>query len=682
MGEPHLHAVLQHVRKLAAGPAANPPSDRDLLDRFVAHRDEAAFAALLERHGAMVLGICRRVLRHAHDAEDAWQAAFLVLARKAASIRRKDALGAWLHGVAYHVATNLRRDLARRGAHEVPLREVGQADAAGDVTWREIRAVLDEELARLPERLRAPLVLCYLEGRTRDEAARQLGWGLGTFRGRLERGRKILSARLRRRGLALSAALVAAALSEHAAAAGVSPALMASIVHAATSVGAGGEAAQVASAQVAELVTGALRAMSTARFKVVALVLLVAGGITACAGAIAYHALAVRQPGPSGLDSAQVAGDGRPDAESDQPSRRGSPPQVGPNAQLTEVAVVATQHFLTDMPEGFTPAHLRLLLTRLSPDLLAVEAPTNVVRPWDFAPLELARVTRPWADGRRIPVVPAGWYEPGYQAQLAEMLDDIRARGRWDAYQHAEQSFQSQNTLLPTTCQSLNSREGHALWRDYHAALHALYGKDTPWELWQAKILANVLRVCRANPGRRVVVVLGAAHGYFVLDGLAREKEVRLVRVEKFLPLDPEAVAAETTPSDHLQALRLLNFPTVEVAQLDKLEAHLARIKDVPGFRGDYHLFRGKFLLHRGQPADALGEFRSVARLDRQSLSAFDGQTRLQEAGQVYAAIARQRTGDTAGARSDLEAFLDEPDVTPSSKRWAADVLAGIPKPN
>ncbi len=94
MGDLHLHAVLHHVRKLAAAPATNPPSDRDLLDRFVGRRDEAAFAALVERHGAMVLGICRRVLRHAHDAEDAWQATFLVLARKAATIRRKDALGA------------------------------------------------------------------------------------------------------------------------------------------------------------------------------------------------------------------------------------------------------------------------------------------------------------------------------------------------------------------------------------------------------------------------------------------------------------------------------------------------------------------------------------------------------------------------------------------------------------
>jgi RNA polymerase sigma factor (sigma-70 family) len=678
MGDLHLHAVLHHVRKLAAAPGANPPSDRDLLERFVARREEGAFAALVERHGGMVLGICRRVLRHAHDADDAWQAVFLVLARKAASILRKEALGAWLHGVAYHVATNLRRDLARRGAHETPLREVGQPDAAGDLTWRELRAVLDEELARLPERLRAPLILCYLEGRTRDEAARQLGWGLGTTRGRLERGRCVLRARLRRRGLDLSALLVAAGLANLGAAAGVSPSLAASTVQAAMSVGAG-RLTQVASAQVAQSVTGVLRAMLIARVKIVSLVLLAVGGIT-CAGMIAYHASAVRAPAPEEQDAAQVAEVGRPKDGLSQPAPPGTGPLSTPNAHVTEVAVVATQHFVTDMPESFTPAHLRLLLARLSPDVLAVEAPTNVVRPWDFAPYELARVTRPWADGRGIPVVPAGWYEPGYQAQVSEMLDDFRSRGRWDAYQRAEQSFQAKSTRLPMTCQSLNSQVGHALWRDYHAALHTHCGKDTPWEVLHAKILANVLGVCRANPGKRVVVVLGAAHGYFVLDGLDREKEVRLVPVEQFLPLDRGAIAAETTPSDHLQALRLLNFSAVEPAQLGNLEAHLEQIKDAPGLRGDYHLFRGKLLLHRGQAADALAEFRTVACLDRRALSAFDGQSRLHEAGQVNAAIARQRAGDAAGARSDLEAFLDQPDVTPSSKRWAEQVLAGIPK--
>ena len=190
MADQHLQVVLHHIHTRAGARAADALPDGELLHRFVAHGDQAAFAALVERHGPMVLGLCRRVLRSAHDAEDACQAAFLVLARKAASIRKTDALAGWLHGVAYHAAAKLRRAESRREAREAARQNVAQGDAATEASWREVRAALDEELARLPQRYRAPLVLCYLEGKTRDEAARMLGWSEGTFRGRLERGRR------------------------------------------------------------------------------------------------------------------------------------------------------------------------------------------------------------------------------------------------------------------------------------------------------------------------------------------------------------------------------------------------------------------------------------------------------------------------------------------------------------
>jgi RNA polymerase sigma-70 factor (ECF subfamily) len=256
-----LHAVLHHIQKLAGVQAAAALPDGDLLGRFVGQRDEAAFTALVERHGPMVLGVCRRVLRHAHDAEDACQAAFLVLARKAASIRKKDALASWLYGVAYHVATNLRRDLARRGGREAPLADTAAPDPAGEVTWREVQAVLDKELARLPEKYRAPLVLCYLEGKTRDEAAQLLGWSVGSFRGRLERGRELLRARLTRCGLGLSAALLANALGQAAAAAASPPTRVLATVKAASLLAAGRAAAEVISVQVAALIEGVLRHM-------------------------------------------------------------------------------------------------------------------------------------------------------------------------------------------------------------------------------------------------------------------------------------------------------------------------------------------------------------------------------------------------------------------------------------
>jgi RNA polymerase sigma factor (sigma-70 family) len=673
MADRHLSFVLDHVRKLAAVQAPDPPAERDLLNRFVTRGDEAAFAALVERHAAMVFGICRRVLGHAHDAEDAFQAVFLVLARRAGSVRKIDSLGSWLHGVAYHVATNLRRDRGRRCAREASAAGRARPAGAEDAARREAGDVLDEELVRLPERFRAPLVLCYLEGKSREEAARELGWSPGTLRGRLGRGRELLRARLGRRGLALAAPVFGVALSEGGAPAGVPSGLTVSAVP--------------VSGRAAAAATEALRAMSIAKLKAGALVL-VACVLTACTAAVARYAWTARPTGagehgpPPGAVAA--AGDrdpgGEPEAPGGVPSDRPSQPG-GPDGRVTEVAVVATQHFVTDMPEGFSPAHLRVLLARLSPDLLAVEAPTNVVRPWDFAPLELARVTRPWADGRRIPMIPAGWHEPGYQAQLEEMFGDFRARGKWADYQRVEQGFQARSARQPLTCESLNGRDGHGLWRDYHAALHALYGKDTPWELWHAKVLENVLRVCRDNPGKRVVVVMGAAHGYYLLDGLAREKTVRLIPVERFFPLDPMAVATQTTPRDFLQALRLLNFPAVDPDKLGKLEACLEKVKDVPELRGDYHLFRGKLLLHRGQHAAALEEFGTVSRLGRQAVSAFDGESRLHEAGRVYASIAKQRAGDPAGARSDLEAFLAEPGVTPSTRQWAETVLASIPRP-
>jgi RNA polymerase sigma factor (sigma-70 family) len=261
--------VLWHVRRLVAARHDDSTADRGLLERFVASRDEAAFEVLVRRHGPMVYGVCRRVLRHPEDTEDAFQAAFLVLARQAAAVRKASSLGSWLHGVAYRVAANLRRDLARRHSREAVVAEPPESVAAAEVSWQDVRVALDEELARLPERFQAPLVLCYLEGMTRDEAARELGWSVGTLRGRLERGRELLRSRLTRRGLALSAALLGAALTHEA-----SAALPATWIGAAFKVAAG-----AVPAQVAALAGGALRTMFIAKVKTVALLLFAATAI-------------------------------------------------------------------------------------------------------------------------------------------------------------------------------------------------------------------------------------------------------------------------------------------------------------------------------------------------------------------------------------------------------------------
>ncbi len=176
-----------------------------LLERFVVGQDESAFAALVARHGPMVLGVCRRHLHDEHEVEDAFQATFLVLVRRAGGIRNGDLIGHWLHGVAHRVAVRARANSARRHVHEQTGLDVWQGAAkaaSADPSDRETRGVLDEELSRLPESLRAPMVLCYLEGLTHDEAAQRLQWPVGTVRSRMARARNVLRQRLERRGLA------------------------------------------------------------------------------------------------------------------------------------------------------------------------------------------------------------------------------------------------------------------------------------------------------------------------------------------------------------------------------------------------------------------------------------------------------------------------------------------------
>jgi len=237
-----LSAVVRHL----VGTTESAQPDSELLARFLATRDEGAFAALVERHAAMVTGVCRRILGHAQDAEDAAQAVFLVLAKNARRVRKPSALAAWLHGVAVRVS---RKALACRPKAE-PLPQAVPATESADPSWADARRVIDEALAALPESLRLPLVLCYLKGLTRDEAATRLGLALDTFRGRLERGREKLRAALARRGFPLAAGLLAVLLE--------SPASAAPGWSAATTALAVGTSATSPSPAVASLTTGVL----------------------------------------------------------------------------------------------------------------------------------------------------------------------------------------------------------------------------------------------------------------------------------------------------------------------------------------------------------------------------------------------------------------------------------------
>jgi RNA polymerase sigma factor (sigma-70 family) len=278
--------ALRHLRRATQPAGADELADEELLACFVARRDEAAFEALVRRHGPMVLGVCRRLLRRSHDVEDAFQATFLVLVRKAGSIARPRLLGNWLYGVAYRTALRARVEAAHQQAHERQVSDMAaqQVPAAES----DVQALLDHELNRLPQKYRVPIVLCDLEDVPRAEAARRLGCPAGTLSSRLARGREMLRQRLLRRGVTPSAAALAALLNESASAS-VPASLLASTVRAGLLYAAGAGAA----APVAALTEGVLKTMFLTRLKIATVLVLT---LTAAAAGLYLHARPVAPP--------------------------------------------------------------------------------------------------------------------------------------------------------------------------------------------------------------------------------------------------------------------------------------------------------------------------------------------------------------------------------------------------
>jgi RNA polymerase sigma factor (sigma-70 family) len=250
-------------------------SDRQLVESALTGRDQAAFHAIVHRHGPMVYRVCWRVLQHQHDAEDSFQATFLILAQKLHTMRKHASLASWLHGVAHRVALKAKAQSAaqRRREHRTSPPDSLPPD---DVTWAEFRTALDVELSQLPDKWRLPLILCYMEGRTQEESASQLGWSTKTLRRRLEEARDALGCRLMRRGIAWSAALSAVLLSDCIASASPASGLVASTIEAAASIAAGETVAMTASANVTALVEGVMKAMFMTKIKIATTVLLLA----------------------------------------------------------------------------------------------------------------------------------------------------------------------------------------------------------------------------------------------------------------------------------------------------------------------------------------------------------------------------------------------------------------------
>jgi RNA polymerase sigma factor (sigma-70 family) len=285
---PHspLGEVVHFLRKACAVQEARDQSDSELLRRFVAHRDEAAFAALVRRHGPMVLGICQRILRDSHAAEDGFQATFLVLVRRAAAIAPTEPLGGWLYAVAQRIALKARAQAAKRRVRERRPDRMPNAETLDEHTWEDLRGVLDEEIGRLPQKYRNSIVLCYFQEKTHDQAAKELGCPRTSLTNRVTRARELLRQQLVRRGIALSAGLLVTVLSEKALGARVGALLTLNTVKAALTFAAGKSlAAGCISAQALALGKGAMPGLLGLKGKILLLVL--ALGLTAAGAGLA-----------------------------------------------------------------------------------------------------------------------------------------------------------------------------------------------------------------------------------------------------------------------------------------------------------------------------------------------------------------------------------------------------------
>jgi RNA polymerase sigma-70 factor (ECF subfamily) len=279
-------------------------SDGQLLEGYVVRRDAAFFECLVRRHGPMVLGLCRRILSDSHDAEDAFQATFLVLAQRATVVMPRELVGNWLYGVAYRTALGARRAAARRRMRERQVINMPHLMVEEEETWQELLPLLDRELNRLPDKYRAPVVLCHLQGKSRVQAATELSLPVGTLSGRLTTAMRMLAKRLRRHGLTLSAGTLAVALSPQAVAVNVPVSLIGSTMQAVPLLAAHpAAAASLISAEVAALMKGALKSMLLSKLKLVSGVLLVAAAIVAGSGAFTYHTFAAGPDEPLQAES-------------------------------------------------------------------------------------------------------------------------------------------------------------------------------------------------------------------------------------------------------------------------------------------------------------------------------------------------------------------------------------------
>ena len=344
----------------------------------------------------------------------------------------------------------------------------------------------------------------------------------------------------------------------------------------------------------------------------------------------------------------------------------------------TEVVIVGTDHLITDMQNGYTPGHLRAMLAKIKPDIIAIEAATNVDNPMETAPYECIHVTRPWANQNKVPVVAVGLLEPEYQQQVSAMLQEFKNKGKEAQYTAVEQRLQQDGAIVGADCESMNGTRYQKIWRDYHTQIHQLHGGATPWESWNAKVVHKIRKLCQDNPGKRIAVVFGATHSYFLNDYLSDGDDISVVSTNAFLPISAAELKEHTDRLDYLKAMRPLNLSTVTPQQLRRAEALLDNIKGVPSLESDYALFHGKMLMHSGDVTSALKSFDRLASSAGDAISKFDGRSRIADGARLSAVLTLTKAGRNAEARNRLSSILADASSQQDVKQYAQELLSSL----
>lgn len=346
-----------------------------------------------------------------------------------------------------------------------------------------------------------------------------------------------------------------------------------------------------------------------------------------------------------------------------------------PAAEPTEVVVIGTTHFMTDGDQTCTPAHLRWAIDQSRATVILVEAPANVPDPWSSAPWELARVTRPYALEKTLRIEPVDWHDPSYGTDVSALITQVSQAGRGNDLQAIEATLATRLHEIGSSFAAINSPAYDDAWRSYHTGFRRLIGEESPWDRHNARIVDNIRKLCGTLPGTRVVVVIGAAHRYHLLDHLGGP-QIRLMD-PKFLlmPADTDLTPWQR-PRDLLLALRTLNFPSLIPAEVERQRGNLDRLAASGLFPLDLAFYEACWCLHAGRPADALSRFTALA--EERSLLAFDGVSVIGEGAQVLGTLATYRLGNTAAARAAFKAIAGDARMAPTTRTWAQRLLAEI----